>query len=70
MGMATILFNGTEPFEKKNITILSIEGLMSNLVKIVQAASEQTFKDFTILYIYIANEQGQITPKGQNCDGN
>ena len=61
--MAVILFNGAEPFEK-NINIVSTEGPMWNLVKTVQAVSEKkTFKDFTILYMYKSQVQGQITPK-------
>ena len=37
---------------------------MWKLMKIVQVVSEKkTFKNFTIVYIYIAQEQGQITPK-------
>ena len=61
--MAAILFSDAEPFEQI-INILSTEGPMWNLVKIVQAVSEKkTFKDFTILYMYITQGQGQITPK-------
>ena len=65
MGMAA-MFNGAEPFEKKKtVNIRSIEGPMWNLVEIVRAISEQkTFKDFTILCMYIAKGQGQITPRG------
>ena len=33
---------------------------MWNLVKIAQAVSEKTFKNYTMLYIYIAQGQGQI----------
>ena len=36
---------------------------MWNLVKIDQAVSEKkTFKDYDILYMYVAQEQGQLTP--------
>ena len=42
--------------------ILSTEGPMWTLMKIVQEVPEKTFKDFTILYMYIAQGQGQITP--------
>ena len=70
MGMAAILFNGTEPFEHIGITLLS-EGPMWNLVKIGHAVSEKkTFKNYTILYMYIPQGQGQITPRGQNFDSN
>ena len=70
MGMVAILFNGGEPFEQIGNT-LSTEGPMSNLVKIAQAVSEKkTFKNNTILYMYIAQGQGQITPREQNFDYN
>ena len=48
MGMAAILFNNAEPFEQiYNIPLR--EGLMRNLVKIVQAISEKkTVKDYEI----------------------
>ena len=58
MGMAAILFNGAEPFEQI-VNIPSTEGPMWNLVKIGQVVSEKkTFKDFMILYLYIAQGQG------------
>ena len=54
MGMAAILFNDAEPFEQ-TVNSLSTEDPMWILVKTVQAVSEKrTFKDFTILYMYIA----------------
>ena len=50
MGMVVIFFNTTE-------------GPMWNLVKIGLSVSEKkTFKDYKILYMYIAQRQGQITP--------
>ena len=54
--MATILFNGTEPFEQI-VDTLSIEGPMWNLVKIAQAVSENKFKSYTILYMFLAKRQ-------------
>ena len=70
MGMAAILFNDIEPF-KQIVNILSTESPMGNLVKIAQAISEKkTLKNYTILYMHIAQWQGQITPKGQNFDCN
>ena len=58
MGMAAILLNGTEPFEQI-LNILSTEGPKRNLVKIVQTVSEKkTLKNYTILYMYIAQGQG------------
>ena len=38
-----------------------IESQKCNLVKIGQAVSEKKFKDYKILYMYIAQGQGQIT---------
>ena len=47
-----------EPFEQIGNTLLT-EGPMWNLVKIAQMVSEkQTFKNYTILYMYIAQWQG------------
>ena len=43
---------------------------MWNLVKIAQAVSEKKFKHYTILYIYIAQGQGQISPREQKFDCN
>ena len=51
MGMVAILLNSTELFEQI-VNILWTEGsmwTMCNLVKTVQAVSEKTFNDFTIL---------------------
>ena len=62
MGIEAILFNGTEPFEQIGNS-LSTEGPMWNLVKIAQAVSEMTFKNYTILYINIAKGQGQKTSR-------
>ena len=51
--MAVILFSGAKPFEQI-ANIVSTEGLMLQLVKIVQAVSEKNMlKDVTILYMYI-----------------
>ena len=61
--MTAILFNDAEPFEQ-NVNIPSTEGSMWNLVKIRELVSEKTFKDFMVLYLYIAQRQGQITPPG------
>ena len=63
MGMVAILYNGAKLFDQI-VNILSPEGPVGNLMKIVQEVSEkETFKDFRILYMYIAEGQGQITPK-------
>ena len=70
MGMAAILFNGGKPFEQIGNTLLT-EGPMLHLVEIGQAVSEKkTFKNYTILYMYIAQWQGEITLWGQNFDYN
>ena len=57
--MVVILFSGAEPFEQ-TVNTPSTEDSMLNLVKIGQMISEMTFKDYTILYMYIAYGQGQI----------
>ena len=63
MGIAAILFNDAELFEQI-VNIGWTEGPMWNLVKIVQAIWEKKmFKDFMILYMYIAQGQGQKMPK-------
>ena len=62
MGMTAILLNDAEPFEQ-GVNIHLKEGPMWNLVKIGQVFLEKkTFKDFMVLYLYIAQGQGQITP--------
>ena len=67
MGIATILFNGAVPFEQI-VNSFSIEGPKWSLVKIVQAVSEKnTFKDFTIFYMCIAQVARADNPR--NCDG-
>ena len=41
------------------------------MAKIAQTLSEKkTFKNYTILYMYIANEPGQINRRGQKFDYN
>ena len=52
MGMTVIVFNGTEPLEQI-VNIISTEGPTRKLTKIVLLVSEKTYKDFTILYMYI-----------------
>ena len=70
MDMAAILFNGTEPFEHIRNTC-STEGPMWNLMKIAQAVSgKKPLKNYTILYMYIAQGQGQITLWRHYCDYN
>ena len=60
-------FTGAEPFEQI-VNIPSTEGPMWNLMKIGQAISEKTFKDFMILYLYIAKKADN--PGGQSFDLN
>ena len=70
MCMAAILLNGMEPFEQIFNT-LSTKDPMWNLITIAQAISEENiYKNNTILYMYIAQGQEQITLRGQNfnCD--
>ena len=69
MGILAILFSGAEPFEQV-VSTLSIEDRMWNLMKIVQAVSEEKFQNYTILYMYIAQGQWQITHRGQKFDCN
>ena len=70
MGMADILLYGAEPFEQIGKTLLK-EDPMWNLIEIAQALSEKkTFKNYTILYMYIAPWQGQTTLRGQNVNYN
>ena len=59
MGMTAILFNDTEGFEQIDNMPLT-EGPKCNLVKTGQAVSEKPVKDCEILYMYIAQGQGQI----------
>ena len=70
MGTAAIFFKDAEPFEQ-NANTPPTEGPMWNLVKTGQVILEKkTFKYFMVLYLYIAQGQGQITPSGQNFDPN
>ena len=67
MSMATILLNDSEPFEQ-SVNSPSTK-CPWNLIKMCQVVSEKnTFKDFMVLYLYITQGQGRITPRGQNCD--
>ena len=64
IGMAATLFTGVEPFDQI-VNTPSTEDPMWNLVKIGQAVSEKkTFKDYMILYMYVAQGQRQISPPG------
>ena len=60
MGMTSILFNDAEQSEQIDNMPLT-KGPKFNLVKIGQAGSEKTFKDYEISNMYIAQGQGQIT---------
>ena len=62
MGMVAILFNDAESFEQIDNIPLT-ESPIWNLVKTGQAVSEKMFKDYEILYMYIAKGQRQITPR-------
>ena len=66
MGMAAILFNGAEhPLDRRPV-VKSGE----NYFRIYSASLEKTLKDSMILYMYIAQGQGQVTSRGQNFDFN
>ena len=68
--MAAIFFIGTEPFEQI-VNTFPQKAPMWNLGKNAQAVSEEkTVTNYTILYMNIAQGQGQITPRGQNFDCN
>ena len=60
--MVDILFSGAEPFKQIDNTP-STESPIRNLAKIGQAVSEKTFKDYDVLYMYIAQGQELITLK-------
>ena len=63
--MAAILFNRTEPL-KQNVNTLLTEGPMCNLVKIAQAVSEKTVKNFTI-FMHVYSPWARVdNPRGQN----
>ena len=61
--MVAILFNSVEPFEQI-VSTLSTDSPMPNLVKIAHTVSDKTFENYTILYMYIDQVQGQTTPRG------
>ena len=70
VNMAAILFSGAEPFEQ-TVKTSSTEGPMGNLVKIGPAVyAMKIYNDYIILYMYVAQGQGQITPRGQKFDYN
>ena len=62
MAMEAVLFNGPGPFKQIVNTFLT-EDPTWILVKIAEAVSENTFKTYTVLYMYIAQGQRQITPR-------
>ena len=59
MNMAAILFISAEPFEQIGNTLLT-EGPKRNLVK-TAVSEKKTFKNYTILHMYVAQGQRQIT---------
>ena len=62
-----ILFNSAEPFEQT-------DNIPSNRKRHVKSgenwSEKKTLKDYTILFMYIAQRQGQITPRGEQFDCN
>ena len=68
MSIAAILFNCVEPFEQIGKTLFT-EGPMRYLLKIIEMVSEKKIiKNYTFLYMYIAQWQGQVTLWRQNFD--
>ena len=67
--MAAILYINAEPFEQIHNMPLS-EGPKCNLVKIGQAISEKTFKDYEILYNVYSPGTRADNPGEQNFDCN
>ena len=67
--MGLVAHHSGEPLEQI-VNIPSTEGPMWNMVKIGQVILEKMFRDYTILYMYTAQAQGQLTPGGQNFDCN
>ena len=65
--MAAILLTGVELFEQV-VNSLSKDGPIWNLVKIAQGNLDKKFKIYTMLYMYITQWQGNITPRGKNFD--
>ena len=60
MSVAAIFYHDAEPFEQIH-NMPSTEDQVWNQVKIGQAVSEKkTFKDYDILYMYIAKGYGKI----------
>ena len=64
MGMAAILFNGAEPFEQIVNTPLKRRSYVKCGENLSIVSDKKTFKNYTILYMYIALGQGQINPRG------
>ena len=66
MGMtAIILFTDAEHFEQ-SVNIPSTEGPHVKSRETGQMVLEKkTFKKFMVLYLYMAQGQGQITPRGK-----
>ena len=63
MGMAGILFNGAEPFDQIVRIFFNRRPYVKSNENCSRGFREEGFKDFTILYMYIAKGQRQITPK-------
>ena len=61
MGLVAILFNGAKPFEQI-VNTPSVDSPMGSLVK---TSFREGFKNYTILYLYLVQGQGQIIPGGK-----
>ena len=63
MGMAAILFNIAKPFEQ--IVSTTLTGVPCEIRrKMAQFKKRRHLNIYTILYMYKAQEQGQISPGG------
>ena len=64
MGMAAILFNGAKPFDQI-VNTISTKGPMWIWLKLLMSLQRRNSKKYTILFLYIAQGQGQIIPGEQ-----
>ena len=63
MDMVASLFNGAETFEQISISLRQIKAPCDIWWKLVKQFKSERLKDYTILYMYIAQGQEQITPR-------
>ena len=70
MDMEVILFNGAELFEQIGNTLSTECPHMKSSENCSSSFEKKIFKHYTILYMYIAQGQGQIALRGQKFDFN